>query len=618
MDGRNSDRARRWILVGIVAVFIGLFLIQNLRWISFDGGGGTTDGHYTRAANLYTYLGTGDERFLRRYGQPLFDDIVPSTTSSPLYIGYPPLTYSVTAAFFACGGVSMRSARLSFSLFAVILLLSLFGIGHELGRGAFGGLAVMALGAASPPLLDFSVIYTLDYPQTALTALCLYLLLRSDGFRRRRPTALLALAVAGALMVKWSAALFLAIPLVWCAVPNLRRSRRVAAAAGLWAGGVAALGVGLGLAWFSSGAPDLWTENHRWGVFYVFGCLAPAVALYGGAVWWARRASASEHPADAATGAWLNMCRGTAVIAVLVGPWYFWNMGELRYYLEINRDLVASRTLPETMAGLGGLLSGAFSLAPILLVVGVGVVARAGSRRALWAMFVVTPLVVGAALLHAAVQEAELLPIDRRVWLSLYVFTAVIGGAWVGFTGRAGPYLAAVLVMGAGISLVAWGGPAAVETTFRPPAYTLGQNLSPRPVRRSLPRGGDQGAQMLRQRLATPDATSEDVRAVLVIFDGRARIFHPEWFEAVYVDALTRGRRLIIAKLRHDHREDLGPVLREIDRRRALLDEIVYVHRRRAAGTALRDALAQHADGVGALETFPVEDRLFCSFLQLD
>ncbi len=618
MNGRSRNRRGTWVVAGVVALFVGLFLFQNLRWSAYDGGAGTTDGHYTRAANLYQYLGSGDDRFLRRYGQPIFDEIVPSTASYPLYIGYPPLTYSVTAAFFACGGVSMWTARLSFSVFAVILLLSLFGIGYELGRGVFGGLAVMALGAASPPLLDFSVIYTLDYPQTAMTALCLYLLLRTDGFRRRRPTALLALAVAGALMVKWSAALFLVVPFLWCALPNLRRTPRGLAAAGLWAGGVAALGLGLVLAWSFSITPEVWTENHRWLLFYTAGCLAPAGALYGAAVWGARRGSSPGVPEDVAAGAWFNMSRGTAVVAALAGPWYFWNMGELRYYLEINQDLVSSRTLSETVSGLAGLLSGAFSFAPVLIVTGIALVALRGTRRSPWAMFVVTPLLVGAMLIQAAVREAELLPIDRRVWLSLYIFTAVVGGTWVGFTGRARPFLAAALMLGAVVSVVAWDGPPAVEVAFRAPAYSLGRNLSLRPIRRSLPRGGDPAGEVLRRRLSTPDEHSSGVRAVLVVFDGRARAFHPDGFEAVYVDALTLGRRLIVATVRQDSRGDPGPALRAIEDRREALDGVILVHRSRAAADALRAALTRRGLEPSRLETFSVEDRLHCSFLNFD
>lgn len=190
---------RKLIVTIFLFLFISIFLIQNYLFIKQDRLTVFTDSHLIHSAIYY-------------------DRLVLKNDNNISLIGYPPLLYLLTTLYYRAGDISAQGARLLISFFSVIFLLAMFGIGYQLG-GYYSGAAVMAIAASSPHILNYSRLYFVDFPQTTLTALAFYLLLRSEGYRHRIPSILLGIAMALSFLVKWSTAFFLILPVLWFFIP---------------------------------------------------------------------------------------------------------------------------------------------------------------------------------------------------------------------------------------------------------------------------------------------------------------------------------------------------------------------------------------------------------------
>ena len=129
----------------------------------------------------------------------------------------------------AIAGDSPDQASWALALWQALLMgvVALWGRGL-LGRGF--GLLCAALLLLAPGLIHPRVDYTLDLPLTATTTLALWLLGRWQGNGERGgrwgPLLAAALATAGALLVKQSALLVLAGPVLWALATNLGRRHR--------------------------------------------------------------------------------------------------------------------------------------------------------------------------------------------------------------------------------------------------------------------------------------------------------------------------------------------------------------------------------------------------------
>jgi len=141
----------------------------------------------------------------------------------------PPLASLVNGTVMAIAGNSPDQASWALALWQALLMgvVALWGRGL-LGRG-FGLLCVVLLQLA-PGLIHPRVDYTLDLPLTATATLALWLLGRWQGQGsqggRWGPLLAAALAIAGALLVKQSALLLLAGPVLWTVGTNMGRRHR--------------------------------------------------------------------------------------------------------------------------------------------------------------------------------------------------------------------------------------------------------------------------------------------------------------------------------------------------------------------------------------------------------
>lgn len=149
---------------------------------------------------------------------------------------YPPLVHLTAAGFYKLFGVSMDVAAMSTSLYLVILLVAVYGLGEQKG-GPWVGLASAFFISIFPIVFSMSRYLYVDLALTAMVALNLCLLLRTDRFQRRGVSWLYGVSLGLGLLTKWTFAAFAAAP--WAAIltsPGLVQDalRALRPAAGDW------------------------------------------------------------------------------------------------------------------------------------------------------------------------------------------------------------------------------------------------------------------------------------------------------------------------------------------------------------------------------------------------
>ncbi len=155
----------------------------------------------------------------------------------------------VPAVLSQLGGPDSAMARMSSLFWMALLLFFTFRLGERLWSPAAGLLSAAAL-AAMPMAMGFSRLLWLDMPLAAMTAWCLLMLLRAEGFGRLRDALLLGLVVGLGMLTKYSLPIFVGPPAICLLLVALRRPgqrlrvlRNVAAAVVVAAGVFALWGV---------------------------------------------------------------------------------------------------------------------------------------------------------------------------------------------------------------------------------------------------------------------------------------------------------------------------------------------------------------------------------------
>lgn len=129
----------------------------------------------------------------------------------------PPLAHLITVPLYRLFGVSTDVALMRNCVFVAILLLSVYGIGRRMYSPRVGSLAAFMV-STYPILFSISRMPYVDYALTAMVALCVYLAVASDGFRRRGHSLLLGLVIGLGILTKWPFLAFSAGPLAYVAV----------------------------------------------------------------------------------------------------------------------------------------------------------------------------------------------------------------------------------------------------------------------------------------------------------------------------------------------------------------------------------------------------------------
>lgn len=190
------------LILGLVVIAIGC---ANLVWIMQEGRGP----HWDMARHLWTSL---------NYFHLARDGNVTGFITSYFY--YPPLLYWLVVPWYLLFGTGLSVAIAANVVFVAILAFSVYGIGKTLwGRQA--GLLAALLILGLPMMVSQFKEFQIDAPLTALVALGLYVLIKTEEFANTRYSILLGLAIGAGLLTKWTYALILALPLATAAGQGL-------------------------------------------------------------------------------------------------------------------------------------------------------------------------------------------------------------------------------------------------------------------------------------------------------------------------------------------------------------------------------------------------------------
>lgn len=147
----------------------------------------------------------------------IVSDIVNQSDQYPLIRPswyYPPLAPTMTSFLYFIFGTSTKVAVMSNVIFLLILVFSVYGTGALIFNRKVGLLA-SALILLFPIILKNSVIYMLDLPLTAMVALGVFILLKSDCFKDTKFSTLSGFAFGLGMLTKWTYLFFVIGPLCY-------------------------------------------------------------------------------------------------------------------------------------------------------------------------------------------------------------------------------------------------------------------------------------------------------------------------------------------------------------------------------------------------------------------
>lgn len=133
---------------------------------------------------------------------------------------YPPLTYAWTCAVFQEWGASEDIATLGQIAWVVAMAVTIYLFMRHRAGTAVAIIAVLLV-ATSPVIANAMVHFSPDLPLAATSFAALALLASDPGFTSRRTSISLGLAIALSLLAKWTALLYLAVPLAVATIVTL-------------------------------------------------------------------------------------------------------------------------------------------------------------------------------------------------------------------------------------------------------------------------------------------------------------------------------------------------------------------------------------------------------------
>ena len=223
----------------ILTLIIFFIIVVNASWIYLN----TRPPHWDMARHLWTSM--------------VYKDLFNSWSIKGLifhYMYYPPLLYWTTIPFYLIFGTSILSAFSVNAIYISILAFSTYGIGRYLYSRKIGLLATV-LALAAPMMVSQFKEYQLDAPLAAMVALCLFLLLKTDRFKRYKWSVLFGLSCGLGLLLKWTFVAFLIIPsayLVFIKIINLIKKKHNIFSFNTWKNEFSAFGIFLivALPWY--------------------------------------------------------------------------------------------------------------------------------------------------------------------------------------------------------------------------------------------------------------------------------------------------------------------------------------------------------------------------------
>jgi hypothetical protein len=387
-----------------LGLVLALIVTSHAFWIHQNGYLSASDEaiHQLNTLRLHRVL-TGEVSLLELFPTPLGG--VRGVKDTTML--YPPLPYLVSAVAMLVLGTSWKAANLSLSLFVVAYAWALASLVRR-QAGPLAALTAVALSATAPFFATYARIYFLEVPSTALVAVAMLALVRSDGLVRRGWTLTLAAAVVGGLYCRWNVGFFLAAPIGWVVVAAFVRDWK-----GLTRSGPQALALlapfGLAL-----GSLLVW-RDHRWTPVDFLLFTVVYGALHAALLAVAPRAADSQGMPRIA-----NAVRLVVWTSAVATPWY------LLFYPRVAEKFFVMFTAATqaSVAQYLGALVGLFYGVAVLLPVGIGWVLSDRERRRVHA-----PMVAG--LVGALLTTAFVTDMNERYLLLVLPFAAWLSTAWL-------------------------------------------------------------------------------------------------------------------------------------------------------------------------------------------
>jgi 4-amino-4-deoxy-L-arabinose transferase-like glycosyltransferase len=211
----QRTKAPRWVGLGLLLVIL-VNLSGNLYWIDQNVVqiGRDASGHLERTARIATLL----------------EEISPQTLFQALtFTDYrPPALYLAAQPFYALLGRAMDSVQLTNVILMMAILVLTYLLAIQIVSPVVALLAT-AMTAFLPMLMGMSRLYYTENFLTTVLLLNLLALAKSAGFQRRGWALVWGVTVGLALLVKWTAPIYILLPTVfvlWAAsVPGIDQQR---------------------------------------------------------------------------------------------------------------------------------------------------------------------------------------------------------------------------------------------------------------------------------------------------------------------------------------------------------------------------------------------------------
>jgi 4-amino-4-deoxy-L-arabinose transferase-like glycosyltransferase len=130
------------------------------------------------------------------------------------------LTALLAIPFFSTFGASHDIAILGNQSFFLILILSIFGLGKILFDRKTGLLAAFII-SFYPGAVGFSRVYVLEFPILAISTACVYLLIKSEGFKNFKYSLCFCFAFVLGELLRPRFVIYIMIPVLFYAIKNI-------------------------------------------------------------------------------------------------------------------------------------------------------------------------------------------------------------------------------------------------------------------------------------------------------------------------------------------------------------------------------------------------------------
>lgn len=339
-------------------------------------------------------------------------------------LSYPPLVYLLSCFFFAIAGLKPVSALISIYVFCLVFLISLYLIGKRLG-GEAGGIASMLLGLSSPYFIYFGERYFLDLPGTAMCLLCLYFLMKTEGFTKKKESVIFGITLALAQLTKWNCATFIVPPMLLILFLQCRKSLK----ASLTIVVSLAISAGMVFCYYLLGLASLKGENDSGGITALHYILFFSLCLAGITI--LEKLSKKAQPAEETPGKMPVISAIHGSLAVFIGqlpvyPFYLFGIKAYFTHFMHQKEFIASFNVNFQPVSYFLALTWAFPLA--LLFMAAGLVFMFFHREKLTEFMMIL-----ISLIAGYIFTIKTAPLDPRYFLTIYGLMAVLGGYWTGY-----------------------------------------------------------------------------------------------------------------------------------------------------------------------------------------